>query len=86
METVLDKLVTFGALGIICAFLLWERHTAASKDRAARHALANAITANTAATETLIDKIRDLSTAIWNAVLVGGGGRRHGDHVEPKED
>ena len=72
LET-LKTLGTYGALGLICAWLLYERYLVGGKERAARHALANAITANTATVEKLVDKLEDLDRAIWNFVLINGG-------------
>lgn len=73
-----EKLATFGALGIIVAWLLFERWVMAAKERRARHDLADAITANTLATQLLVDKIKDLNRAIWQFIITGGG-KHHED-------
>lgn len=73
-----EKIATFGVLGLICAWLFIERWLTAAKDREARHALANSMQENTLATGLLATKIEDLSRAIWQFVLSGGGQRGSG--------
>jgi hypothetical protein len=70
-----EKLATYGALGLVVAWLLLERWLNAKADRHARHALANAITANNLAISTLCTKMEDLSRSIWQFILTGGGKR-----------
>lgn len=70
-----EKLATFGALGLISGWLLLERYLVGAKERAARHALANAITKNTLATELFVEKLggrlEDLTDAIWRFNTAG---------------
>jgi hypothetical protein len=74
----LKSLATFGALGIICAWLLYERYLIGGKERAARHALANAVTANTVVVEKLVDKLTDLDRALWQFIILNGGTEARG--------
>jgi diketogulonate reductase-like aldo/keto reductase len=76
---VLKTLGTFGALGLICAWLLWKDYAVGTKERHSRHILANAITANTAITEQLVKKLEDLDRAIWQFILTRGGTERRKD-------
>jgi hypothetical protein len=69
-------LATFGALGIITAWLLAERYLIGAKERTARHKLADAITANTATVEQLVHKLTDLDRALWQFIITQGGPSR----------
>ncbi len=75
----LKTLGTFGALGLICAWLLWKDYAVGARERHTRHALTNAISANTVTTEKLVEKLEDLDRAIWQFILTRGGSKRQGD-------
>lgn len=70
-EPLWKQMATFGIVGAICAWLLIERWLTATKEREARHSLANAIQANTLATSTLAIKIEDMNRAMWQFVMYG---------------
>lgn len=82
-----EKLATYGALGIIVAWLFLERYLTGKKERAARHALANAVTASNLTVSTLCTKIEDLNRALWQFIFTSGGkNNAHRDKDSRRDD
>lgn len=66
-----ERMATFGALGIITAFLLIERFYVGQKDRDARKAHTDAMQSLAMANANLATKIEDMNRAMWNFMLYG---------------
>jgi len=66
-----ERMATFGALGIITAFLLIERFYVGQKDRDARKAHTDAMQSLAMANANLAAKIEDMNRAMWNFMLYG---------------
>lgn len=73
-STLVERLASFGALGIICAWLLWERTNDRKADRAARAKQAEALSENTEAMHANTSRIGELARVLYLFV-----GRRHED-------
>lgn len=69
-----ERLASFGALGIICAWLLWERTSDRKADRASRAKQAEALQDNTEAMHANTSRIGELARVLYLFV-----GRRHDD-------
>jgi hypothetical protein len=59
------QFVSYGALGLITIWLLWERRADRQADRKSRHEQAMAIASNTTATDKLSANVRQLTDVLW---------------------
>lgn len=59
------QLISYGALGAICIFLVWERVNERKLDRKARHEHAQAIYENTMATHLLSQHVKQLISVVY---------------------
>lgn len=64
-EAIWERMISYGALGVICAYLLWERRSDRKLEREIRKGQFEAINDNTMATVNLSSSIRELKNAIW---------------------
>lgn len=74
---------SYGALGLITVYLIWERYVTQKAERRVRHAQADALGDNTKATDKLSGQIKQLTDVLWLS-LGGSHIHRRSEDTPPK--